>query len=267
MAGRRRAGGLHDGTRGPTDGPGRPTERLRRLGTATLVVAVVALLAAVVVPAGWRSLGSDVEASGEASSLLSLLNQARANNGLAPLSSAGDLTAIAADRASTMARSGSLAHTPDLGGRACCWTWISENVAYAGSVQSLHDVLMNSAPHRANILNADADDVGVAVVQGDGMLWAAQVFRARSDANRSAQSSTPSRSGDRDVPPSSASTGTVTGSSTVASLSPAELARIELRQHLRQAREDLRATRSKAGRFDPVRAAVTYAGTLDAVSR
>jgi hypothetical protein len=258
---------MHDMTRVRPDGSLRPTGRLRRLGTATLVVAVVALLAGVVVPAAGRSLGSDAEASGEASSLLSLLNQARANNGLAPLSSASDLTAIAADRASTMARSGSLAHTPDLGGRACCWTWIAENVAYAGSVQSLHDVLMNSAPHRANILNADADDVGVAVVQGDGMLWAAQVFRARSDSDRTSQSSTPSRAGDRDVPPSSSSTGTATGSSTIATLSPVDLARIELRQHLHQARQDLRATRSKEGRFDPVRAAVTYTGTLDAVSR
>ena len=64
-----------------------------------------------------------------------------------------------------MAESGSLTHTPDLGGRVCCWTWIGENVAFAESVQSLHDVLMNSAPHRANILNADADDIGVAVVR------------------------------------------------------------------------------------------------------
>jgi hypothetical protein len=97
--------------------------------------------------------------------------------------------------------------------------------------------------------------------------WSSPVFRARSDANRSSQASTPSRSGDRSVPSSSSSTGTATGSSTVATLSPADLARIELRQHLRQARQELRATRSKEGRFDPVRAAVTYTGTLDAVSR
>lgn len=273
MAGRRRAGGLHGGTRGPTDGPGRPTERLRRIGTATLVVAVVALLAAVVVPAGWRSLGSDVEASGEASSLLSLLNQARANNGLAPLSSASDLTAIAADRASTMARTGSLAHTPDLGGRACCWTWISENVAYAGSVQSLHDVLMNSAPHRANILNADADDVGIAVVKGGGNLWAAQVFRARSDAGRSDDASSGSRDGDRSAPTGTTtwtdtgSTGTTTGGTAVPTLSPAEIARQQLRESLRTAREDLRADRRKHGPLDPVRAAVRYSDTLDEVSR
>ena len=49
------------------------------------LLAVTALVAAVVVPATWRSAGTEVEASGEASSLLTLVNQARANNGLAPL--------------------------------------------------------------------------------------------------------------------------------------------------------------------------------------
>lgn len=240
----------------------------------TVVVTLVALLAGLVVPAGWRPLSSDVEAAGEAGSLLSLLNQARANNGLAPLSSASDLTAIAADRARTMARTGSLAHTPDLGGRACCWAWISENVAYAGSVGSLHDVLMNSAPHRANILNVDADDVGVAVVKNGGTLWAAQVFRARSDAQRSSSGSSASRDGAREAPGSGGPTGTLSsgagataGSTAAPSLSPAELARIELRQTLRQARQDLRTTRGKDGPFDPVRAALTYTGTLAAVSR
>lgn len=247
---------------------------LRHVGAVTVVVALVALLAGLVVPAGWRPLSSDVEAAGEAGSLLSLLNQARANNGLAPLSSASDLTAIAADRARTMAQSGSLAHTPDLGGRACCWTWIAENVAYAGSVGSLHDVLMNSAPHRANILNAEADDVGVAVVKSGGTFWAAQVFRARSDAQRSSSASSASRDGARDAPSAGDATGSVSsgagsaaGPTVAPSLSRAELARIELRQTLRQAREELRTTRGKDGRFDPVRAAVTYTGTLAAVSR
>ena len=95
----------------------------------------IAIVAALVVPAAWRSAGTEVEASGEAGSLLTLVNQARSNAGLAPLDYASDLSAIAAERASIMANSGSLTHTPDIGGRACCWTWLGENVAYAGSVQ------------------------------------------------------------------------------------------------------------------------------------
>jgi hypothetical protein len=238
------------------------------------LLATAALLAAVVLPAAWRPASTPVEASGEASSLLTLVNQARANNGLAPLSSASDLNAIAAERASIMAKSGSLTHTPDLGGRACCWSWIGENVAFAGSVRSLHDVLMNSAPHRANILKADADDVGIAVVKGGGSLWAAEVFRVRSDGGRSGDAGSGSRSGDRTDPGTSTtytSPGSTTGSTGSSNggptLTPAELRRQELRQGIKQARQKLRADRKKNGPFDPVRAAVRYSDTLDQVSR
>ena len=235
------------------------------------LLAAMAIVMALVVPAAWRSAGSDVDASGEAGSLLTMLNQSRANAGLAPLNYASDLSAVAAERASIMAKSGSLAHTPDLGGRVCCWTWISENVAYAGSVQGLHDVLMGSAPHRANILNADADDVGVAVVRGNGSLWAAQVFRARSDDSRSSSASSGSRSGDRSEPSTSTwtSSGTTStgGTSSQPILTPAEIRRQELRQGLANARDRMRADRKKHGPFDPVRAAVRYSDTLDVVSR
>ncbi|HEX5017716.1 MAG TPA: CAP domain-containing protein [Actinomycetes bacterium] len=231
-------------------------------------LAAIAIVAALLVPAAWRSIGSDVEASGEAGSLLTLVNSARANNGLAPLDYASDLSAIANERALIMARTGALSHTPDLGGRACCWTWIGENVAFASSVQGLHDVLMNSAPHRANILNADADDVGIAVVRGNGSLWAAQIFRARSDADRADAAGSGSRDGDRSEPtttyvPSEGSTGSTSSEPT---LTKAQLLAIQLRANLADARDRLRAERKKHGPFDPVRAAVRYRDTLDLVT-
>ena len=235
-------------------------------------LAAVAIVAALVIPAAWRTVGTEVEASGEAGSLLTLVNQSRANSGLAPLDYASDLAAIAQERASIMAKSGTLEHTADLGGRACCWTWIAENVAYAGSVQSLHDVMMNSAPHRANILYADADDVGIAVVRGNGSLWAAEVFRARSDDGRSGSASSGSRSGDRTDPGTTTtwtSSGSSTGGSTTSSeptLTRAEIIAQQLRQGLAAARDRLRADRHKHGPFDPVSAAVRYQDTLDVVS-
>jgi uncharacterized protein YkwD len=249
----------------------------------TALLGVAALLATVVIPAASRFMTSDVEASGEASSLLTLLNQARQNNGLAPLSEASDLTAAAQERASIMARQGALSHTPDLGSNLCCWTWIGENVAYAGSVQSLNSVLINSPDHRANILNADADDVGVAVVSNGGTLWAAQVFRARSGGtDRSNDASSPSRNDDRNAPSSSTTTPSTTSSTSpttststgdtstttsVPTISRAHLLRQQLRDAIRAARKELRAERRKQGPFDPVGAAVQYAGTLNQVSR
>lgn len=236
-----------------------------RLLAFTGVIAMASLVAAVIVPAAWRSAGSEVSASDGASSLLTLVNQARASSGLASLDYASDLSAIAAQRASVMAKSESLAHTADLGGQVCCWSWIGENVAYAGSIQSLHDVLMNSPEHRANILNADADDIGVAVVSGGGQLWAAQVFRARSDDTRATDAVTESR-GDERVAPTSP--GTSSAPPTDASgPSRAELLRQQLSQAVRTARDHLRAERRKHGPLDPVRAAVRYTVTLDEVSR
>ncbi len=245
-----------------------------RLLGVTALIATAALLAAVVIPAAWRSAGTDVEASAEANSLFTLVNQARANNGLGPLDFASDLTAVAARRASIMAESRSLTHTPDLGGQVCCWTWIGENVAFAGSVQSVHDVLINSAPHRANILNADADDIGVAVVKGGGEYWAAEVFRARSDTDRAGDASSGSRGGDRSSPtttsgapaPAPTSSGTTT-TSTIPALTRAQLLRQQLEQNLRNARQNLQADRRKHGPFDPVKAAVRYSATLDRVTR
>ena len=156
----------------------------RRMLPVVGLLAALTLLASVVAPSWMTGAGvgqaDRAQASDAAASLVSMLNSARAANGLAPLSMASDLTAVAAERARIMARSGSLSHTPDLGGRVCCWTWLGENSAYGGSVRTLHSVLMGSAPHRANILNSAADDVGVAVVSAGGNLWAAQVFRARS---------------------------------------------------------------------------------------
>jgi len=292
VAGRRRAGGMHastpvsgvssQGTRQVT-GAAPAVSPTRRLTFVTALLGVVALLATVVIPAAARFMTSDVEASGEASSLLTLLNQARQNNGLAPLSAASDLTASAQERASIMARQGALSHTPDLGSGLCCWTWIGENVAYAGSVQSLNSVLINSPEHRANILNADADDVGVAVVSNGGTLWAAEVFRARSGGtDRSSDASSPSRNDDRTAPsststtsstPSTPSTTTTTSTGTTSTtesppiISRAELLRQQLREAIRSARKELRADRRKQGPFDPVRAAVQYAGTLNQVSR
>ncbi|MCZ3389299.1 MAG: CAP domain-containing protein [Actinomycetia bacterium] len=272
MAGRRRAARTSTASAGLA---GAIADRTRLVGV-TALIATAALLAALVVPAVWRSAGTDVEASAEASSLFTLVNQARANNGLAPLDFASDLTAVAAQRASIMAESGSLTHTPDLGGQVCCWTWIGENVAFAGSVQSVNDVLMNSAPHRANILNADADDIGVAVVKSGGEYWAAEVFRARSDADRADDANSDSRGDSRGSPattsaPSSTTGSTGTGTTTTTSTAPvltrAELLRQQLKQDLYNARQDLQADRRKHGPFDPVKAAVRYSATLDRVTR
>jgi uncharacterized protein YkwD len=247
--------------------------RHRRLLLAVGVVAAVALVAAVVTPAvtgpGGGLKAKPAQASDAAATLVSKLNAARQSSGLAPLAQASDLTSVAAERASIMARNGSLSHTPDLGGRVCCWSWIGENVAYGGSASIIHQVLMGSAPHRANILKADADDVGVAVVSANGQLWAAQVFRARNGSGsggRSDDASSASRSGERSSPTTVVPSpdGTV---SQVSGPTAAQLARQKLKDRLRSLRAVRKDAKKRLGPFDPVRAAVRYAGTLDRVTK
>ena len=265
MAGRRRAPGTAAAL-------GR-----RRIAVAVALLGVLAVAATIVAPALFQAGGmfrpEPAQASDAAAILVSKLNAARQSQGLAPLTVASDLTAVAAERAQIMARDGALSHTPDLGSRVCCWTWLAENAAYGGSADTIHSVLMGSAPHRANILYAAADDVGVAVVSAGGQLWAAQVFRARSDSTSSAggradAASGASRSGERsDSWSATAAIPAPDGTVTSSGPSPAELARRELRHRLHNVRVNFKDAKHRAGPFDPVRAAVRYAGTLDRVSR
>lgn len=276
MTGRRRAP--------RAGGVGRRGVAHRRLALATAVLALMTVLATVVAPGLSRSTGlvgsRPAEASTAATSLLGMLNNARQSQGLSSLSSAGDLTAVAYDRAQAMARAGALSHTPDLGGGICCWTWLAENAAYAGSVQTLHSVLMGSSAHRANIMYPDADDVGVAVVSSGGTLWAAQVFRARSgagtggqatDGERASESTAASREADRtELTSTTGNASYPSDGVTVVSAAPsaAEAATARLRERLRAIRATARGVRAERDRpLDPVGAAVRYNGVLQRITR
>lgn len=254
--------------------------RTRRGVAALGVLAAAALALTVAAPAlqgtGAGPLGAREAAASDASAaLVGMINDSRQRQGLGPLTVAGDLTSLAAERARVMADAGALSHTPDLGDRACCWTWIAENVGYAYSVSQTHDMFMGSSGHRANILAPQATDVGVAVVTKGGTLWVAEVFRARTGGgDRSSDASQPSRSGDRDAQPAdgagaatSVTTTTTTTTPTAGSSEGFEPpARVTLEQRLHRLRADLRE-RLENGRLDPLRSAVVYAGTLDRVSR
>ncbi|HJX85536.1 MAG TPA: CAP domain-containing protein, partial [Candidatus Angelobacter sp.] len=53
---------------------------------------------------------------------------------------------------------------------------VAENVAYAPTVESAHQGLMNSPPHRTNIMNPQYDAVGMAVIFSGRELYVAQNF-------------------------------------------------------------------------------------------
>jgi uncharacterized protein YkwD len=111
--------------------------------------------------------------------MIAKINDARANHGLPPLHVSSDLMAAARKHSASMAGSSLLFHSSTLAS-LCCWRLIAENVGEGGSLAVVHSAFMNSAPHRANILNSRVGQVGVGVVSSGGMLWITEVFRQHS---------------------------------------------------------------------------------------
>lgn len=106
------------------------------------------------------------------------INQARASAGLAPLSVAGDLTAVAAGHSAAMEASQSLYHNPSLTTQVADWESVGENVGIGPSVSAINTAFLQSPEHRANILDAHYTQVGVAVdVDYRGALWVTEDFR------------------------------------------------------------------------------------------
>src|SRR6266851_3973762 len=53
---------------------------------------------------------------------------------------------------------------------------LAENVAEGPSAEGIHQQWMNSPPHRANLLDAQLDSVGIAVAERNGVLFAVEDF-------------------------------------------------------------------------------------------
>lgn len=118
--------------------------------------------------------------------LARMIGALRSAEGQKPLARDAELDALARAHAERMREARAVAH--DLGdgdvrarfeeaggqGRA-----IGENVARATSVARVHRALFASASHRMNLLRADYTHLGIGVAEGDGMLYACEVFVAK----------------------------------------------------------------------------------------
>jgi len=152
-------------------------------------------------------LGSGTAYASDASSLISMTNSARASKGLPSLSSKSDLASVALKQAKRMAEAGKLFHNPNLSSDVSGWRYVGENVGYGSSAAKIHSALMNSAPHRANILDRDYTQVGVGAVRDDnGRLWIAQVFRKPVGGSGSSSSSTKTAPAKKSTTPKASTT-------------------------------------------------------------
>jgi hypothetical protein len=122
--------------------------------------------------------------SGAAQALFESANQARAAQGLAPLKWSATLAAAASQHALLMATRNTLSHQlpgePGMADRAsragARFSSLAENVAEGPNAQIIHRQWMNSPPHRANLLDAQLDSVGIAVSERHGVLFAVEDF-------------------------------------------------------------------------------------------
>ncbi len=103
------------------------------------------------------------------------VNSVRAGQGLAPLAYDGSLTSYARWWAGEMAASDSLSHS-NISSLLGSWWTVGENVGVGPTVQSIHNALVASSGHYANIVGGYTHlGVGVAI-DSQGRIWVAQVY-------------------------------------------------------------------------------------------
>jgi Cysteine-rich secretory protein family len=119
--------------------------------------------------------------------LLALVNEERAKKGREPLARDDRLAGAALKHAQLMAEKRMLSHQfsgePSLRLRVAETSVrldrSGENVAYDTNVDQAHIGLMNSPPHRANILSPDFNAIGIAVVRRGEYIYVVEDFAHR----------------------------------------------------------------------------------------
>ncbi|MFC0681682.1 CAP domain-containing protein [Lysobacter korlensis] len=160
---------LEDGTGDISDI--RPRRRIS--SPAGVFALLVALLSGALVTFG----PATPAAAGEPEVIHSLVNDARAANGLAPLKRNGSLDAVAAAWAQQMANDNRMYHNPNVGSQIPGgWSRCGENVAQGhDSGAAMQQAWMESSGHYKNIMG-DFTDIGVAFIEAGGTTWGVQVF-------------------------------------------------------------------------------------------
>jgi uncharacterized protein YkwD len=144
---------------------------------ATALAALVVVVGAVVALASPSSAApaAPAAASGPEALMLDLVNGERAAHGLPALAWRDDVAGIAAAWSATMAATGVFAHNDDYfssATRALLGAATrGENVSTSDGIEVSHASLMNSPPHRANILSTEFTQIGIGAFQDASGRW------------------------------------------------------------------------------------------------
>ena len=141
----------------------------RRSTLAILAIVVLGLAAAGCMPSDART-------------FLERTNSLRGSYGIRYLSEHDTLTNKAEDWAQHMAATGRLEHSDlDANLGSLRWRSLGENVGYSSptsdTLKTIHNLFVNSAPHKANLINSKFTHMGVGVAKDKyGRVWVAEVF-------------------------------------------------------------------------------------------
>lgn len=152
----------------------------RRLGTTIVLLSFLLAIqpgtSAQAVDVGGQL---DVSTAALEAILLVKVNESRALAGLPALEVHPWAETVAREHAARMAASGEIWHNQDYmsqGRSAMGATFLGENVGVGGSIDHLHDMLMESAPHRRNILGSEFTHAGIGITLGGGSLYLTEDF-------------------------------------------------------------------------------------------
>jgi len=139
-----------------------------RLFTIMVGLAVAALI---IVALAAPALGAPAD---DEAVFLSMVNDARVEEGLSPILRNHELEAEARSWSQVMADRGEIFHAPGetiVNGRDH-WAWMGENVGVGPlDVEVMFDAFMASPPHREQVMRPYARLVGIGVVHQDGRMW------------------------------------------------------------------------------------------------
>lgn len=114
--------------------------------------------------------------AGSESQFVNLINGVRADLGVPPLTVSSSLKSYARDWSHHMASTNTFAHS-NIGSLLGPWSTVGENIAYGWSVQSMHDALVASPGHYANLTSENFTHIGVGVwIEDGGKIWTTHVF-------------------------------------------------------------------------------------------
>lgn len=143
-----------------------------------LSVFIASLVLAALIPATPATGATCWNYSAKERSFAKKINKARGRRDVRRLRLDPELSRVAMKQTKAMVKKRRLHHSSNLGSRVTHWKLLGENVGYGGTVRSLHNAFMRSAPHKKNILRRGFRYVGVGTKVAHGYLWVTVVFQA-----------------------------------------------------------------------------------------